>query len=109
MTFKELIENEKIKSEITETVKAAKPESEAEYLGVIIEEAAKRGVETNENEVRAYIVSKMPIGEENMGKLSGGSIELELPNQCMITSTCTSIWDKGLRICSSTDISDELQ
>ncbi len=109
MTFKELIENEKIKSEITEAIKAADPKDEAEYLKILIEEAAKRGVETNENEVRAYIVSKMPIGEEGMEKLSGGSIEIDIPNKCTITSTCASIWDKGPVVCSSTDISDKLQ
>ena len=109
MTFKELIENEKIKSEITEAVKSANPKNEAEYFKTIIAEAAERGVETNENEVRAYIVSKMPIDEEGMGKLSGGSIEIDIPKACTITSTCASIWDKGPVVCSGTDISDNLQ
>ena len=66
MTLKELMGNDAFKKELEEAAKAAAPKNDKEYFEVIIREAAKHGVETNENELRAYAVSKMPVDEKSL-------------------------------------------
>ncbi len=72
MTLKELLENKAVKNEIEEAIKKTDPKNDAEWVAALIGKAKKHGIETNENEVRALLVDKMPIDEEAMETISGG-------------------------------------
>lgn len=72
MTLKELLENKDIKNEIDEAIKKTDPQSDKEWVMALIDEAKNHGIETNENEVRALLVAKMPIDEESMDNIAGG-------------------------------------
>ncbi len=72
MTLKELLADESIKNEIDEAIKKTEPKNDREWIEALIKEAGNRGVETNENEIRALLVAKMPIDERTMENIAGG-------------------------------------
>ena len=72
MTIKELLTDKNIKNEIDEAIKKTEPKDDKDWIEALIKEAEKRGVETNENELRALLVEKMPIDEEAMENIAGG-------------------------------------
>ena len=72
MTLKELLADENIKKELDEAIKKTDPKNDKEWVEALIKEAGNRGIEINENEVRALLVSKMPIDEEAMDNIAGG-------------------------------------
>jgi hypothetical protein len=90
MTLKELMGNDAFKKELEEAAKAAAPKNDKEYFEVIIREAAKHGVETNENELRAYAVSKMPVDEKELEDISGGYclVVPDLLPSCIFSDSC---------------------
>ena len=72
MTLKDLYENQDFRKEIGKAFDEAKPDGEEASFDLFIKTARKYGVETNENEIRAFMVSCMPVSDDELDKVSGG-------------------------------------
>ena len=91
MTLKELLADESIKSEIDEAIKKTEPKNDKEWIEALVKEAANRGIEINENEIRALLVEKMPIDEEAMENIAGGrKVYSDGYSDCEYTDYCWS-------------------
>ena len=89
MTFEELYENEEFRSEIEKIMREKNnPQDMAEIL---VAEAKKHGVETDENEIHAYFVSKMPVSEDEMDNLAAGDIVCVDSFGCTLMAKCRDI------------------
>ncbi len=91
MTLKELLADESIKSEIDEAIKKTEPKNDKEWIEALVKEAANRGIEINENEIRALLVEKMPIDEEAMENIAGGrDVYSDGKSDCDASDLCWS-------------------
>ena len=86
MTFEELYENEDFRDEIEKIMR--EKNNPQDMVEVLITEAEKHGVETDENEIHAYFVSKMPVSEDEMDKLAAGDFNCGDTAGCTVMAKC---------------------
>lgn len=89
MTFEELYESEEFRSEIEKIMR--EKNAPQDMADILIAEAKKHGVETDENEINAYFVSKMPVSEDEMDKLAAGDLFCVQNYGCNLMAKCHDI------------------
>lgn len=74
MKLEELLKDEKIKEEIGKVLKEAKLEKDEDVLKAFKDVVSKHGVEASVEEIKSHLTSKMPISEDDLDKVAGGSL-----------------------------------
>ena len=87
MTLAELYKNEEFRKQLEQQLRAG-VDSDDKAVEIIIATAAEHGVETNANEVRAYLVQAMPLSDDEMDKVAGG--DPINSDYCFISDRCLS-------------------